>query len=103
MFMIFPEKRNYSSAQKQCEEVGGKLAHVGSEIRNAEIAKFLKVSTNSSAKEQAAYIGLNETKFGEFFTSNNEPLKCFNFRAWLPGEKTVQCYVETFTHFITTL
>lgn len=85
MFMFFKERSNYSVAYNSCASVGGNLAHIVSEVRNIELSKLLRISTNSSAKERAAYVGLNETVSNKFFTSNNEPLGCFNFRAWAPG------------------
>lgn len=83
--MLFKERSNYSAAFNTCETFGGNLAHIASEVRNINLSKILQTSTNSSTKEKAAYIGLNETQRGEFSTSNSEPLSCFNYRAWSPG------------------
>lgn len=85
MFTLIKERSNYSVAYNVCTSLGGSLAHVASEIRNVKLSSLLRASTNSSSKERTAYVGLNETKLGEFFTSNNEPLSCFDFRAWSPG------------------
>jgi hypothetical protein len=84
--MLFKEQRsNYSVAYNICSLHGGNLAHIASEVRNVELSKLLRISTNSSSKERTAYVGLNETNRNEFFTSNSEPLRCFNFRAWAPN------------------
>lgn len=85
MFFLIKERSNYSVAYNICSTVGGNLAHIASETRNVELSKLLRISTNSSAKERTAYIGLNETIRGEFMSSYNEPLECFNYRAWAPG------------------
>lgn len=85
MFILYKERSNYSAAYNACNVFGGNLAHIVSEVRNAELSKLLRISTNSTVKERTAFIGLNETERGKFFTSNREPLGCFNFRAWAPG------------------
>lgn len=85
MFILVKERSNYSTAYNICATHGGNLAHIASEVRNVELSNLLRISTNSSSKERTAYIGLNETRPGEFFTSNTESLSCFNFRAWAPG------------------
>lgn len=84
MFILYEERRNYSTAYETCAKIGGSLAHIASERRNVAITKLLKVS-NSTATEQVAYVGLNETTKNQFRTSMNEPLGCFNYRAWSPG------------------
>lgn len=85
MFMFFKERSNYSVAYNVCASMRGNLAHIASEVRNVELAKFLRSATNSSVKERAAFVGLNEAMLDKFFTSNDEPLGCFDFRAWAPG------------------
>ena len=83
--MFFKQRSNYSAAVNICKASGGNLAHIASEIRNMELSKLLQISTNTSSNDRAAYIGLNETNTGKFFTSQLEPLSCFNYRAWSPG------------------
>lgn len=83
--MLNKMRSNYSVAQSVCASVGGNLAHIASEVRNYELSKLLRVSTNTSMKEKTAYVGLNESGVNNFLTSNKEPLRCFNFRAWAPN------------------
>lgn len=85
MFIFFKERSNYSAAYNTCATIGGSLAHIASEARSVQLSSILRISTNSSTNERIAYVGLNETRRGEFFTSNSEPLSCFNFRAWAPN------------------
>ena len=85
MFMLFEERSNYSNAYNVCASAGGNLAHIASEVRNIKLSKLLRISTNSTIEEITAFVGLSETLKGTFFTSNSEPLTCFNFRAWAPG------------------
>lgn len=85
MFRLLKVRSNYSTAYNVCSTIGGNLAHITSELRNFELSKLLELYTNSSTKERTAYVGLNETTRGKFVTSNNEPLSCFNYRAWSPG------------------
>lgn len=85
MFILYAERRNYSTAYETCAKLGGNLAHIASERRNTALKKLLKFSQNSTIGEQVAYVGLNETTRNQFRTSMNEPLSCFNFRAWSPG------------------
>lgn len=85
MFVLFKDHSNYSVASNSCSLIGGNLAHIISESRTNKISKFLKISTNSSTKERLAYVGLNETTYNRFLTSNQEPIRCFQYRAWAPG------------------
>lgn len=85
MFVLIKARSNYSVARSVCASLNSNLAHIASELRNYELSKMLKVSTNNSIKERTAYVGLNETSNNNFLTSDNEPLRCFNFRAWAPG------------------
>jgi hypothetical protein len=85
MFMLFKERSNYSIAYSTCATFGGSLAHIASEVRNIELSKLLRISTNSSSTQRNAYIGMNETNRGDFCTSSSESLSCFNYRAWSPG------------------
>jgi hypothetical protein len=84
MFVLYTQRRNYSSAVTTCESIGGQLAHIASESRTDELSRLLRVSL-SSAKDGVAFVGLNETTRGKFITSNAEPLECFDYRAFSPG------------------
>ncbi|CAO1325257.1 unnamed protein product [Diamesa serratosioi] len=85
MFVLFQDHSNYSVAYSNCSLIGGNLAHIVSESRTNRISKYLEMSTNSSTKERLAYVGLNETNYNHFYTSYQEPIKCFQYRAWAPG------------------
>lgn len=83
MFMLFKDRKNYSTAHSTCNNFRGELAHIVTERRTNEISKFLRNTLeSSSSKDKVAFIGLNETSRGKFFTSNAEPLECFEYRAW---------------------
>ncbi|EJY57799.1 AAEL009338-PB, partial [Aedes aegypti] len=91
MFVMDDRKLNYSLAFNECRSMGGSLAHVASEARTNQITKMLikemskRNITTSNKTMDGAYVGLNETIRGAFFTSGNEPLECFLYRAWAPG------------------
>ncbi|XP_052128278.1 uncharacterized protein LOC113206811 isoform X2 [Frankliniella occidentalis] len=87
-----PERANYSAAGDQCREDSGELAHVLSEARTAGLAallaaKGLDAKNRTVGPVNRAYVNLDDTaKEGLFVTSSDEPLDCFPFRAWAPGE-----------------
>lgn len=90
IFMLFKQRSNYSKAAETCSTYGGNLAHIVSEHRNIKLSALLRLSTATSKKERNAYVGLSEPrKRGEFLTSFNEPLQCFNFRAFALGHPSL--------------
>ncbi|CRK93451.1 CLUMA_CG006987, isoform A [Clunio marinus] len=85
MFVLYNKRSNYSVAYNICKSIDGTLAHIASDIRNVQLSRLLTSATKASVKERNAYIGLNETVRGKFLAPFNEPLECFNYRAWAPG------------------
>uniref|UniRef100_A0A182M8J7 C-type lectin domain-containing protein n=1 Tax=Anopheles culicifacies TaxID=139723 RepID=A0A182M8J7_9DIPT len=95
MFLFEDTKKNYSYAYNSCVTAGGSLAHIASDARTFQLSKYIANlplgnnaslnSTNASSVEPLYFVGLNETLKGRFFTSANERLDCFIFRAWAPG------------------
>jgi hypothetical protein len=66
------------------------------------MSKILKNSfSNSTARELVAFVGLNESIIqNNFLTSSEEPLECFDYRAWALGNppeirKRPSCVVLT--------
>jgi hypothetical protein len=81
MFVLYKERKNYSSAATTCSAINGQLAHIVTERRTNELSQLLRDSSDGAA----AFVGLNETTRGKFITSNAEPLECFDYRAFSPG------------------
>ncbi|KFB39058.1 AGAP009316-PA-like protein [Anopheles sinensis] len=88
-------KLNYSNAYNSCVSLGGSLAHIVSDTRTFYLAKYIStlphanqsISNESSTDTSGSFyfVGLNETARDRFFTSSDERLDCFTFRAWAPG------------------
>lgn len=95
LFRIFQEKLNYTNAITKCQDVGGDLADITSEIRTNGIASLLK--DNLADWFKIAYVGLDDIKRERHFENPmGEPLSCFKYRAWAPGhprnkQKTDDC------------
>lgn len=87
MFVLHSKPANYSAAYNNCLFDNGQLVHIASEERTNEMSNFLKHSISSATSETVAFVGLNEssTTGSKFFTSNEEPLECFDYRAWALG------------------
>ncbi|XP_053677694.1 uncharacterized protein LOC128727778 [Anopheles nili] len=97
MFLFEDTKLNFSKAYNSCRTFGGSLAHIASDSRTFHLARYIsnepllnETTTNAStispgAMDQLYYVGLNETEKNRFFTSAEERLDCFTFRAWAPG------------------
>uniref|UniRef100_A0AAG5CXA5 C-type lectin domain-containing protein n=1 Tax=Anopheles atroparvus TaxID=41427 RepID=A0AAG5CXA5_ANOAO len=95
MFLFEETKLNYSNAYNSCVSLGGSLAHIVSDARTFHLAKFISAlpRTNESSSNVSStgisdpvfYVGLNETVRDRFYTSSDESLDCFTFRAWEPG------------------
>ena len=94
MFVLYKDHSNYSVAYRNCSLIGGNLAHIVSESRTNKISKYLEMSTNSSTKETLAYVGLNESSYNRFLTSYQEPIKCFQYRAWAPGHPSYELKIK---------
>uniref|UniRef100_A0A182K5K3 adenylate cyclase n=1 Tax=Anopheles christyi TaxID=43041 RepID=A0A182K5K3_9DIPT len=88
MFLFEETSLNYSNAYNSCVSAGGSLAHIASDARTFHLSKYIASlpATNYTALNNTVYyVGLNDTEKNRFFTSANERLDCFNFRAWAPG------------------
>lgn len=86
MFILYSISANYTTAYNNCLSDNGQLVHIATEKRTNEMSKFLKSSISSARSELVAFVGLNESNTrNNFFTSNNEPLECFDYRAWALG------------------
>ncbi|XP_055637252.1 uncharacterized protein LOC129775973 isoform X2 [Toxorhynchites rutilus septentrionalis] len=88
MFILEDRKLNYSLAQNECSSKGGSLAHVASETRTNMLSKLFACNNtlkNTTNAIEEVYVGLSEAQGNKFFTSANEPLECFLYRAWAPG------------------
>ncbi|XP_033215589.1 lithostathine-1 [Belonocnema kinseyi] len=81
LFMFFEDRLNFTDARLSCQNLNGTLAHVISEERTEGLAKFIGNSPT--------YVGLSSQ--GEKRNWKNEidePLECFDYRAWDRGEPT---------------
>ncbi|XP_050072388.1 uncharacterized protein LOC126560473 [Anopheles maculipalpis] len=96
MFIFSDTRQNYSNAYNSCITAGGSLAHIASDARTFHLSKYIATylptgnyttanSTNETTVEPLYYVGLNETLKNRFFTSAEERLDSFSFRAWAPG------------------
>lgn len=111
VFVYFYDRLlNYTQAGGMCEQAGGTLAHILSEIRTNSLSSIIyqnnlnqtlsrpailqipRDDSNSTSTGRRslvlrhAYVGLSETKeHGRFYTSLMEPIHCFRYRAWAPG------------------
>ncbi|XP_014253174.1 uncharacterized protein LOC106668713 [Cimex lectularius] len=95
VYQLHKERKNYTEAEEICEEEGGFLADITSEMYTVHITSLI-----SSQKVKKAYIGLYENEqTREFVTSQDVPLNCIQYRAWAPGEpkptKEERCGVVT--------
>lgn len=79
------EKSNYTYAIIQCQNQGGDLANVLSEKRTNALSKLIKNGIKDWYR--AAFVGLDDLQSrGEFKNSLDEPIRCFDYRAWSPGQ-----------------
>ncbi|XP_058452468.1 uncharacterized protein LOC131431044 [Malaya genurostris] len=92
MFILDDRKLNYSQAYNECRSMSGSLAHIASEARTNMIARMCAAQgdvvingTSNITDPNVYYVGLNETARQKFYTSADEPLDCFLYRAWAPG------------------
>ncbi|XP_058126386.1 uncharacterized protein LOC131283098 [Anopheles ziemanni] len=90
MFSFEEIKLNYSNAYNSCVSLGGSLAHIVSDTRTFYLSKYISTlpHANQSSSDKSGslfFVGLNETIRDRFFTSSDERLDCFIFRAWAPG------------------
>lgn len=86
MFVLHSKPANYSAAYNNCLSDNGQLVHIATDKRTNEMSKFLKRSISSATSDLVAFVGLNESNAqSKFFTSNKEPLECFDYRAWALG------------------
>lgn len=85
MFILHTKPANYSTAFNNCLIDNGQLAHIASEKRTNELSKFLQHHARKDG-DVLSFVGLNESDArGKFITSNEEPLECFDYRAWALG------------------
>ncbi|BES89271.1 CLECT [Nesidiocoris tenuis] len=83
IFQLHRERRNYDNASSVCEEEGGLLADVSTDLYTTQLSSLI-----ASLNVTAAYVGLKHwnASEGEFITSKGLPLSCSKFRAWAPSE-----------------
>ncbi|XP_057341112.1 uncharacterized protein LOC130678140 [Microplitis mediator] len=83
VFVISEESKSYREAQKSCEDINGKLAHIVSEERTQGLAKFI------SNNDTPVFVGLSNRRSSKEHLWKNEfdePLNCFDYRGWNKGE-----------------
>ncbi|XP_011696132.1 PREDICTED: uncharacterized protein LOC105454888 [Wasmannia auropunctata] len=80
MFMFSSESLNYTEARSFCQKRNASLAHVISEERTENLGKL--VSQNISR-----FVGLSSESRERIWKNEfDEPLTCFDYRAWGEGE-----------------
>ncbi|XP_058056605.1 uncharacterized protein LOC131207983 [Anopheles bellator] len=86
VFLFEDTKLNYSRAYNACQTFGGSLAHVASDMRTFHLSRIISdVARGNESSATEYYVGLNESIYDRFYTSADERLECFTFRAWAPG------------------
>ncbi|XP_035731748.1 C-type lectin domain family 4 member E-like [Vespa mandarinia] len=76
LFMLSNNNLNYTQAQMFCQKLNGSLAHVISEERMNGLAKFL-------SHKIPRYVGLSNNDDEKIWKNSfDEPLLCFEYRAW---------------------
>uniref|UniRef100_A0A146L2F6 Secretory phospholipase A2 receptor n=1 Tax=Lygus hesperus TaxID=30085 RepID=A0A146L2F6_LYGHE len=83
VFQIHRERKSFSNAEKACENEGGQLADITSDLHTTHLSSLI-----SSLNVSVAYVGLkqwNESQ-DDYLTSQGLPLSCLKFRAWAPNE-----------------
>ncbi|XP_017773828.1 PREDICTED: uncharacterized protein LOC108560683 isoform X2 [Nicrophorus vespilloides] len=85
MFRLIDVKENYSTAIDQCQKLGGDLAHILSESRTNALSNLVSNFVRDWYK--VAFVGLDDTRReGLFETPLGDPITCYRFRAWGPGQ-----------------
>ncbi|CAL7935721.1 unnamed protein product [Xylocopa violacea] len=82
MFVFSNNRLNYSQARTACQKMNASLAHIISEERTNGLAKYIALTT-------PAFVGLSNRNHEKSWKNEfDEPLFCFNFRAWGKGQPT---------------
>ncbi|XP_054283592.1 uncharacterized protein LOC129000656 [Macrosteles quadrilineatus] len=85
MFHLHSEGANYTEAVSWCEGEGAQLARVTTVVRTTKLSTLV-ATLGPTSKLLQAYVGLNDISQEGFFVSvEDEPLNCFDYRAWAPG------------------
>ncbi|KAM7344680.1 uncharacterized protein ACRADG_011305 [Cochliomyia hominivorax] len=97
LFVLHSMPETYDNASRNCRQYhnkSGSLAHVASQKRTEALTRLIQNYNEDhimklKSKIYLAYIGLHYnatwTKGADFFNSEMENLKCFNYRAWEAG------------------
>ncbi|KAK0091490.1 hypothetical protein PV326_003160 [Microctonus aethiopoides] len=81
LFVKSKEFENYTNAQAECIKIHGKMANVISAERSNELSDYVG--------DKLTYVGLsNRDKDRLWKNEFDEPLSCFDYRAWDIGEPT---------------
>ena len=84
MFLLHPERRNFSEALNSCRTSNSKLAHVVSEVRTTALSELIKkLGENRGPKR--AYVSLEDRKVeGRFITTmGNYDNDCFDWNLFV--------------------
>ncbi|XP_068969179.1 uncharacterized protein [Bombus flavifrons] len=80
IFVFSSDNLNYSQARITCQKINASLAHIISEERTNGLAKYISPNTPT-------FVGLSNRGNGKFWMNEfDEPLLCFNYRAWGRGQ-----------------
>ncbi|XP_043262208.1 uncharacterized protein LOC122403005 isoform X2 [Colletes gigas] len=80
VFLFSNNDLSYSQAQISCQKMNASIAHIISEQRTNELAKYILQNTST-------FIGLSNRDHENIWKNEfGEPLACFKYRAWAEGE-----------------
>ncbi|XP_066589699.1 uncharacterized protein [Prorops nasuta] len=80
LFLFSNVTLNYTDARAYCKKFNASLAHVISDERSSGFAEFISDKTPS-------FVGLSNLDNDRLWKNEfGEPLDCFDYRAWGPGE-----------------
>ncbi|XP_076397700.1 C-type lectin domain family 6 member A isoform X2 [Megachile rotundata] len=76
MFIFSHNNLNFSQAQAACQKMNASLAHIISEERTHGLAKYI-------SQNAPTFVGLSNRNGNSVWQNEfDEPLSCFNYRAW---------------------
>ncbi|XP_076636920.1 lithostathine isoform X2 [Colletes latitarsis] len=80
VFLFSSDDLSYSQAQISCQKMNASIAHIISEQRTNELAKYILQNTPT-------FVGLSNRDHENVWKNEfDEPLACFKYRAWAVGE-----------------
>nr|CAD7430305.1 unnamed protein product [Timema monikensis] len=86
VFRVHPRPANFTQARQVCHSEDGELPSVITEARTVGLAQLVTTALSGTGIKRA-FVGLDDRDTeGRYVTGKGEPLSCFDYRAWAPGE-----------------